>query len=338
VIGVWVRLPEIVAGILMLTLNAYVLTGGADFGGGVWDLLARGERAERQRALISDSIAPIWEANHVWLIVAVVVLFTAFPVAFGVLGTVLHIPLSLMLIGIVLRGSAFVFRAYGSRAVGARHRWGVLFAGASALTPMLLGIIVGAVASGNISTSTTGTFTAVFVRPWLAPFPLAVGAFTLCLFAFLAAVYLALRAGDEEIQEDFRGRALGAAAGVLVFAALALVIALTEAPDVPRKLLHSTWAIPFQLAVALAAIVAIGALYRRSYRLARNAAALQVSLILWGWAFVQFPYVLPNQLTIADAAAPEITLKLVLIGLVGGAAILIPSLRYLFSVFPSARR
>jgi hypothetical protein len=110
-----IGLPEIVAALMVLALNAYVLMGGADFGGGLWDLLASGPRRDAQRALIADSIAPIWEANHVWLIVVVVVLFTGFPVAFGTLATVLHIPIALMLIGIVLRGSAFVFRSYGSR-------------------------------------------------------------------------------------------------------------------------------------------------------------------------------------------------------------------------------
>jgi len=123
-----IGLPEIVAALMVLALNAYALMGGADFGGGLWDLLASGPRRDAQRALIADSIAPIWEANHVWLIVVVVVLFTGFPVAFATLGTVLHIPISLMLIGIVLRGSAFVFRSYGSRDRSRRKQWGLTFA------------------------------------------------------------------------------------------------------------------------------------------------------------------------------------------------------------------
>jgi cytochrome d ubiquinol oxidase subunit II len=330
-------LPELIAGILMVVVNAYVLTGGADFGGGLWDLLARGPRAERQRALIAESIAPIWEANHVWLIVAVVVLFTAFPPAFSAIAIALHIPIALMLIGIVLRGSAFVFRAYGSTAAPARRRWGVLFAGASAITPMLLGILVGTVASGDIDPAAAthpASFTDVFVRPWLSAFPIAVGIFTLFLFAFLAAVYLALRADDAELREDFRRRALGAAFGVFMAAAWSLVIALSDAPAVPDALLHSAWAPPFQIAVGLAAIIALAALWTRRYRLARIAAAGQVSLILWGWAFAQFPDVLPRRMTIRQAAAPTTTLELVLIGLVAGSLILIPSLRYLFRVFP----
>ncbi|MFL5563339.1 MAG: cytochrome d ubiquinol oxidase subunit II, partial [Gemmatimonadaceae bacterium] len=206
---------------MMLALNAYVLMGGADFGGGVWDLLARGPRRDAQRALIRDSIAPIWEANHVWLIIVVVMLFTAFPPAFAMLGTVLHIPLTLMLAGIVLRGSAFVFRSYGSPERAAQQRWGRVFAMSSLITPVLLGVIVGAIASGAVGNAqsklamgnaqsmlATGnaqqalasvrpSFADVFVTPWLDFFPLAVGLLALALFAFLAAVYLTVAARDD---------------------------------------------------------------------------------------------------------------------------------------------
>jgi cytochrome d ubiquinol oxidase subunit II len=187
-----VGMPEIVAGLMVVALNAYVLLGGGDFGGGLWDLLASGPRRDAQRTLIADSIAPIWEANHVWLIVVVVVLFTGFPAAFGTLGTILHIPITLLLIGIVLRGSAFVFRSYGSRDRTRRESWGLAFAIASSVTPILLGIIIGAVASGDVGAAArrigAAPFTQVFVSPWLAPFPIVVGVFALALFAFLAAV------------------------------------------------------------------------------------------------------------------------------------------------------
>src|SRR6476646_1476097 len=174
-----IGLPELIAGVIGVALNAYALTGGADFGGGVWDRLATGVRRERQRELIAESIAPIWEANHVWLIVVVVVFFTAFPGAFSTLGTVLHIPLTLMLIGIVLRGSAFVFRSYGPHG---RSRWGLAFAVASVITPVLLGTVIGSIASGAVATAaehvrTSSSFTEIFIKPWTARFPVAVGAF-----------------------------------------------------------------------------------------------------------------------------------------------------------------
>jgi cytochrome bd ubiquinol oxidase subunit II len=331
-----IGLPEIIAAIIALALNAYALTGGADFGGGVWDLFATGDRRERQRELIAESIAPIWEANHVWLIVVIVVLFTAFPSAFSMLGTVLHIPITLMLIGIVLRGSAFVFRSYGPRG---RKRWGTTFAIASVMTPLLLGIIIGSIATGAVADAAgkiggAGTFSEVFVRPWAAPFPIATGVFALALFAFLAATYLTVDAEEDALREDFRRRALAAAVAVFVCAAVALILARSEAP---RVAIGVVGALLIQAATAVAAITAIAALWRRQYHLARIAAAAQVSLVLWGWLIAQYPYLIPKALTIRDAAAPVVTLRLLLAGLVAGAIVLVPSLRYMLKTFKSGK-
>ena len=332
-----IGLPEIIAGVVAIALNAYVLTGGADFGGGVWDLFASGVRRERQRELIADSIAPIWEANHVWLIVVVVVLFTGFPSAFSMLGTVLHIPLTIMVIGIVLRGSAFVFRSYGPYG---RNRWGLAFAIASVITPLLLGTIIGSIATGAVADATdkiggAGSFTEVFVAPWAGPFPAAIGLFALALFAFLAATYLTLDAPDEELREDFRTRALAGAGAVFVCAALALLLAHSAAP---RVAIGVVGALLIQASTATAAITAIAALWLRHYRLARIAAAAQVSLILWGWLIAQYPYLIPPALTIRDAAAPAVTLRLLAVGLAAGAVILLPSLQYLLRTFKTKRR
>ena len=332
-----IGLPEIVAGIMVLALNAYVLMGGADFGGGVWDMLASGPRRERQRELIASSIAPIWEANHVWLIIVVVMLFTAFPIAFGVLSTVLHVPLTVMLLGIVMRGSAFVFRSYGSKDHTTRHRWGATFAGASVITPIVLGMIVGAVASGRVGAAAArvdgGTFSEVYIGPWLGAFPLAVGFFALSLFAMLAAVYLTIEARDDALRADFRARALAAAGAVFVFAAIALMLAQASAPRVAQGVIGSAWSWALHVCTATSAIGAIASLWTRRYRVARVAAGAQVSFILWGWALSQFPYIVPETLTIRAAAAPTITLELLLGGLAVGALVLIPSLRYLFKTF-----
>ena len=282
--------------IIVLALNAYVLTGGADFGGGVWDLLARGPRRAAQRALIASQIGPIWEANHVWLILVVVMLFTAFPAAFATLGIVLHIPLSLMLIGIVLRGSSFVFRSYGARDDATQQRWGRVFAMASVLTPVLLGVIVGAIASGaagaagdRLAAARDVSFASVYLAPWLSPFSLAMGALALAMFAFLAAVYLALATDDAALREDFRRRALGAEAVMFVAAFGGLAVAHVTAPRVSGALIGNS-AVALLALSAVAAVAAIWAVWTRRWRTARIAAALQVSLILWGWVLVQYPF------------------------------------------------
>jgi cytochrome d ubiquinol oxidase subunit II len=328
-------LADIVSGCLALSLNAYVLFGGADFGGGVWDLLASGPRRAHQREVITSALSPIWEANHVWLILAIVLTFTCFSPVFARLGIVLHIPLTLMLIGIVLRGSAFTFRTYDSQHDATQRRWGRIFSSASVITPVLLGISIGAVASGRVGQETQGGFVERFVNPWFTPFALSVGLLTLTIFAFLAAVYLTLETRDHELAEDFRRRALGS--GIAVFFASALVLLLSNqaAPLVRTGLMTSPWALPLHLVTGLTAIAVLAALRFRRYRLARIGVGLQVSLIFWGWPMAQYPFLLPPNYTIANSAAPETTLRLTLIGLAIGGVILLPSLWYLFQVFKS---
>jgi cytochrome bd ubiquinol oxidase subunit II len=326
-------LPDILAAVLALSLNAYVLFGGADFGGGVWDLLASGPRRDRQRAVIAHAIGPIWEANHVWLILAIVLTFTCFAPVYARLGTILHIPLTLMLVGIVLRGSAFTFRTYDTRGDAAQRYWGHIFASASAITPVLLGVSIGAVASGRVRPVDSGSFMEQFVQPWLTPFALGVGLLALALFAFLAAVFLTMETHDPELCEDFRRRAL--AAGVAVFFASALVLLLSHnaAPLVRTGLMASPWALPLHLATGASAIVVLVALWFRRFRLARVVVGLQVSLIFWGWTLAQYPILVPPDLTVRNSAAPDSTLRLVLIGLAVGGAVVLPSLWYLFQVF-----
>jgi cytochrome d ubiquinol oxidase subunit II len=330
-----IALPDVAAALLALSLNAYVLFGGADFGGGVWDLLATGPRRARQREVIAHAIGPIWEANHVWLILAVVLAFTCFSPVFARIMTVLHIPLSLMLVGIVLRGSAFTFRTYDDEHDAAQRRWGRIFSSASLLTPLLLGISLGAVASGRVVAPTRGTFAERFVEPWLTPFAFGVGLLTVALFAFLAAVFLTLETRDRELVEDFRRRALGAGVAVFLASALVLLLSFQAAPLLSRGLTGSGWALPLHLATAASAMAVFAALWTRRYRLARVLVGLQVSLIFWGWTVSQYPYLVPPDLTIAGAAAPEITLRLTFWALGLGTLVLAPSLVYLFRVFKS---
>jgi cytochrome d ubiquinol oxidase subunit II len=323
-------LPDLLAFIMLLSLVLYVLLGGADFGGGLWDLFARGPRADAQRRLIEQAIAPVWEANHVWLILVVVLLFSGFPRAFAVAATALHIPLSLMLVGIVLRGSAFTFRHYGEGA-GAR-RWGRVFAGASVLTPVFLGISLGAVSAGEIRVR-EGLVEGGFLAPWMGLFPLAVGLFALALFAFLAAVYLTCEAEEVALQDDFRRRALGAGLAVGVAALLGGLSAAGEAAHFKDALVHSRWSWPLQIATGLAALGALGTLWQRRYRLARALAVCQAALIVLGWGLAQRPYLIAPDVTIAGAAAPAVTLRLLVGALVVGALVLVPSLVVLLRVF-----
>lgn len=317
---------------MVASLVLYALLGGADYGGGVWDLFAFGRRAREQRELIAHAIGPVWEANHVWLILVLVILFTAFPPAFAVIATALHIPITLLLIGIVLRGTAFTFRTYDVQRDEVQRRWSLIFSIASIITPILLGIILGAIASGNIRVE-NGVVTSGFVRPWLAPFPLAVGFFALALFAFIAAVYLTVEAEQGKLQEDFRLRALLSGVAVGLLALTVFLLAGTGAPTVRAGISRTSWALALHILTAVFAIGAFYMLWTRRYRAARVCAAGQATLILLGWAFAQFPYLVEPDISITSAAAPQITLRLLFGALIAGAILLFPSYYYLFRIF-----
>ena len=327
-------LETLIAGAMIASLIVYALLGGADYGGGIWDLFAFGRRAPEQRALIAKAIGPVWEANHVWLILVIVILFTAFPTAFAAISTALHIPLTLLLIGIVLRGTTFTFRSYDIQRDNVQRRWSLVFSIASIITPVLLGITLGAIASGTIRVQ-NGIVISGFFSSWLAPFPFAVGFFALSLFAFLAAVYLTLETPDYELQEDFRLRALIAGITVGILALIVFLLAGRGAPTVRAGISRSWWAVALHFFTAVFALGAFYSLWTRKYRLARVCAAAQVTLILLGWALAQFPHLVEPNITIASAAAPGSTLQLLLGALAAGALLLFPSYYYLFRVFKS---
>ncbi|HEU4537601.1 MAG TPA: cytochrome d ubiquinol oxidase subunit II, partial [Polyangiaceae bacterium] len=312
----------------------YFLFGGADFGGGVWDLLAAGPRRKEQRALIEQAIGPVWEANHVWLILVVVLLFGAFPRAFAALSIALHVPLTLFLLGVVLRGSAFAFRSYDP-GDARRRRWGLIFSLASAFAPVTLGACVGAIASGRIRVR-DGVVEGGFFAPWLAPFPLVAGLFALSLCAFVAATYLAREAHDRPLQDDFRRRALAAGAAVGLLALVAFLLSPAGAPRVYEGLTARSWTWPFHGLTALAAGGAFWALWRRHYGLARVAVSAQTGLILLGWTLSHYPYLVVPDVTLANAAANPKTLNAVAIALAAGAPVLLPSLYLLFRIFKSS--
>jgi cytochrome d ubiquinol oxidase subunit II len=322
-----------IAGILLVALSVYALSGGADFGAGVWDLLASGPRAQAQRELIAKAIAPIWEANNVWLVLLVVVLFTGFPSAFAAILTALNIPLSIMLVGIVLRGAAFAFRSHGSEHSHAAKYWGRLFAIGSIVTPVMLGVCLGALSSSSIRVE-NGVVTSGYFNAWLTPFAWAVGALALALFAYLAALYLATEApAKSPVRADFRRRAAAAGMAAAVLAAIVYWLARTGAPRIAAGLSATPWALPLVGVTSLAALGALWALRQDRVYLARALGVAQVTLILCGWAASQYPYLVAPDLTLQNTAAPAATLRPLLIALVAGAVILFPSFYYLYRVF-----
>ncbi|MCB9653149.1 MAG: cytochrome d ubiquinol oxidase subunit II [Deltaproteobacteria bacterium] len=325
-------LPLVFGALIGIALLVYALTGGADFGGGVWDLLASGPRKERQRTLIAHAIGPIWEANHVWMILVVVLLFVAFPVGFAALMTALHIPVVLMLIGITLRGAAFVFRAYGPTTSRWR-RWGVVFAASSVVTPILLGVILGAVTSGSLRLDEKQHVITDFFSEWCAPFPWALGFMMLSLFAYLAAVYLTIESDEPELRADFSRRALFANAAFGLSAAVAALTAKTGAPHLFAILAGTPRAWLMQGVTAIVALSAMAGLIYGRFRLVRVLAIVQTTLVWSAWMVAQNGWLLVNSLALDHAASPATFLAPALIALALGSLALVPAFVFLFWVF-----
>ena len=326
----WTGLAFVNGGILLLGVLLYALLGGADFGGGVWDLLARGPRAAEQRAVIAHAIGPIWEANHVWLIFVIVLVFTVFPPVFAALSIALYIPLSLALLGIVFRGAAFIFRAPARNVATGVGAWDRVFPVASTVTPVFFGMAAGAVASGQIRVY-DGAVVSDLWRTWLAPFPFAVGLLALATCAYLAAVYLTLETTGA-LQEDFRLRALGAGAAFAILAAVVLLLARGGAPWIWHGLTSRAAVVAIPLVIGFA-LLSGWAVYGRRYRLARAAAVMEVALLLAGWALAQYPYLVVPDLTFENAAASPAMMRAALVVFGIGALFLLPSLWFLYRVF-----
>lgn len=326
------------AALALVGLVAYAVLGGADFGGGVWDLLASGSRRKEQRHAIAHAIGPVWEANHVWLIFVIVVLFTCFPRGYSPLFTALFIPMHLVLVGIVLRGAAFVFRGYGpgeggETRLGHYNVWGTIFGGASVISPLLLGASFGVITTGDVHLN-AGHVILSDPLPWLAPYPMACGLLALATCAYLAAVYLCVETTGE-LREDFRSRAIVAGTVTAALAIFTLLVARRAAPWFLDRLL-SIEAFPV---LALGAACFVGSAYvvfMRRYVLARVFAIGQTVLMLLGWGLAHRQYLIYPDMPLMAVRGPIQTIVFLLIAVPIGLAVLIPALYLLFKVFKAS--
>jgi cytochrome d ubiquinol oxidase subunit II len=323
-------LPALIAIGLGFVLTAYAIMAGADFGAGILDLTS-GDRPE-QRSAIARTIGPLWEANHVWLIFAITILFSAFPTGFAALGTVLLAPFTLAVMAIVVRGVAFALRteAAGDQPRSGRSL-GRAFGVASVAAPLLFGACAAALA--QVSSSAHGPAT-VSSLPWTGLFAGTVGLLAVALCAHLASTFIThrlQRTGQPGLAERFRRRGLQTATSVLALSVLSLLAAAWKAPALWHKL--STAALPLLVIGLLATVISLAALARRRYRLARSATMLAAGAIVWGWLIAQSPRLIGTRLTIhAAAATPPALTALAIAGLAVLIAVL-PAFYLLYALF-----
>jgi len=324
---------DVVGGILLAGITLYAALGGADFGAGLWDLLAgTTARGWAPRALIDESITPVWEANHVWLVFDLVIFWTAFPQAFAAVMTTLALPLWLALAGIVLRGAGFAFRKEITR-LSLRRAAGATFAFSSLMTPFFMGTVIGAIVTGAVPADASHASLAA----WTSPTALLSGLLFVSACGYLAAVYLvgeAARRGDRRLRAYFTYRAQAAAivAGALSLATLAELN--NASPALYARLTGRALPLVIIAGVCGLAVVALLAGGRRGpgrHSLIRVIAALGVAAVVWGWGVAQYPVLLPGTpVTLANAGAPHATL-VALIAVFSAAAVLVgPSFALLF--------
>ncbi len=323
------------AAILWVGATFYALFGGADFGGGFWDLFAGdAEKGREPRMLIQRSLTPVWEANHVWLIFILVVLWTAFPSAFSAVFSTLYVPIALAALGIVLRGSGFAFRK-SVVTLGEERTAGAIFALSSLLTPFFMGTVIGAIASGNVPADGNGDP----FSSWLEPLPLLIGAMFVATGAYLSAVFLVGdarrerekgQAGEADLEAYFVRRALGAGAVAGIFAAVGLVELHAEARYVFDRLVDE--GLPLVVLSIACGLGLLAALLRGWRRPIRPLAAGAVIAVIWGWGVAQFPYLLPTSLRIDQAASPDPTLTVIFIVFAIAAVFVLPSLFLLYAL------
>jgi cytochrome d ubiquinol oxidase subunit II len=267
-----VTLPEVVVLVLFVGITAYAVLGGADFGAGLWDLLAGGpESGRRQRVLIEQSIGPVWETNHVWLIFVLVVLWTCFPVAFASIMSTLYVPLTLVAVGIILRGAGFALRKVVAP-VRMQRLYGGSFALSSLVTPFFLGAVAGAVASGRVP---VGNAAGDPIRSWLNPIGVLGGTLAVTTCGYLAAVFLtadADRRDRQDLAERFRIRALVMGTVTGAIALVGIVVLRRDAPHLAHELTHR--ALPLVLGSAVAGLTSMVLLWRGAFPLARLARAV----------------------------------------------------------------
>lgn len=316
-----------------ISLLLYVLLGGADFGAGIIEIFT----GKKGIDIISKAIAPVWEANHIWLIVIIVVLFNAFPEVYSTITLNLHIPIMLVLIGIIFRGTTFAFRYYDPYEDRSHRVYSFVFKFFSLLTPFFLGITLGAVISGRITSDPTASFYIRYISPWFNLFSISLGIFVVFLFAFLASVYLIGEVMDEITEEIFIKYSKRLLFALVIFGAIVFLSSQWDGVYLLREYFNSWVSITCISITTLFLPLFLYFLKNKMTGMARIIAGAQTTFIIIGWFGSQFPVLIKlkgsSSLTIYNAVAPEKTLQMMIIALFVGLALVIPLLVYLLQVF-----
>ncbi|HSD64443.1 MAG TPA: cytochrome d ubiquinol oxidase subunit II [Ignavibacteriaceae bacterium] len=321
---------------LLISVYLYCLLGGADFGAGIIELFTGKTKKERVKDLVTNAMAPIWEANHMWVIITVVILFMAFPGIYTQVSISLYIPLIILLIGVVLRGTAFTFRHYDAVHDHSQVIYSRIFAVSSLLVSFFFGLIIGALVSGKITVNPTSYFEG-YLHPWINLFSISTGIFICSLFAFIASVFLVSESTDQDTRELLVKQAKLNTAIMVLSGAMVFIFSFIEGVDFAQRFFRH----PASIAAIILATIALPFLWRILNKgliwTSRIIAGAQLFFILAAFYFIYFPEVIllkeGSNISLYNAAAPDSTLKVLGWALIIGSFIIFPTLFYLFKVF-----
>ncbi|POY37410.1 cytochrome D ubiquinol oxidase subunit II [Solitalea longa] len=321
---------------LGLSILLYLLFGGADFGAGIIELFSSDDIKNKTRQLTYKAIGPIWEANHMWLIITIVILFVGFPIVYTTITVHLHIPLLIMLFGIIARGTAFVFRHYDAVKDDMQKVYNLIFVYSSFITPLFLGIIAGALISGKIDPVAV-SFQEAFIAPWFNLFSLSVGLFTVCICGFLAAVYLIGEAKTTEDAGIFISKAKWMNIATVLSGALVFIISEMESIGIFKGLLTNRISLLAIIAASISLFFLWDYLLKGKKNRVRILAGFQITMILFAVGYEYFPafVLLKNNsfISLLENTAPLSTLTVLGWALILGSLFILPALFYLYYSF-----
>lgn len=327
---------EIIIIFLLVSVYLYCLLGGADFGAGIIELFSGADNKEMTRKMVTKGIAPIWEANHMWLIITVVILFNAFPPIYTRISTSLSFPLILLLIGIVFRGTAFTFRHYDAVRDNSQEVYSRIFECSSLIVTFFFGVITGAIISGRITASPVN-FMEGYINPWFNLFSMALGIFVCSLFAFIASVYLIADNKDKKIKDYFIKKSRIANLFTVVSGGLVFIASIIDDNGFAKAFFTDPVSILLIIAATVSLLLLWKFLEEGKEWLSRIVAGTQLLFIMGAFYYIYFPVIVNmkngTDLTLFNSAAPEVTLTYLAYALLFGSLIIFPSLIYLIRIF-----
>jgi len=321
---------------LVFSVLLYAILAGADYGAGILELLSSKKDQENTKKTIYRVIGPVWEANHVWIIITIVILWVAFPNFYNIIVVYLHVPITLMLIGVTLRGVAFVFRHYDAYKDNSHQLYDWLFRFSSLFTPIMIGCIFGAMIGGKIDLETTNkTFLEIYITPWFNTFSVLIGIFFTALCTFLSSILL-IGESNNASRKTFVNKALYTTIFVVVIGFITLIYGYFNNLEFVLRLIQNVWALILMGVSAILLYPLWTAIKNQNAILSRFLAGLQMVIILSVPAVEFYPeliFTTTGNISLLDNIAPKSVLKVLAIMLLIGGTLILPGLFHLFKSF-----